>query len=124
MNPRMRECAVGALFVAMLLVAGCGKDYSTNSYGGSPPPSSDPNTIILSGMSFTPNSKTIAVGTTITWKNADSYVHTSTGDSGEWDTGNIPGGGTRTTTFSTAGTFAYHCTYHGAMGMTGTIVVQ
>lgn len=109
---------------AMAALPGCGSDSSTDSYGGNPPPGSDPNTIVLSGMSFSPGSKTISAGTTITWKNTNSFVHTSTSDAGAWDTGNIPGGTSKTTTFNTPGTYPYHCTYHATMGMTGTIVVE
>jgi plastocyanin len=112
------------LGVALFTLAGCAKDMSTNPYGSNPTPTPAPNTIVLSGTAFAPNSKTISAGTTITWKNTDSYVHTSTSDAGVWDTGNIPGGGSRTTTFNAPGTYPYHCTYHAAMGMTGTIVVQ
>jgi plastocyanin len=114
-----------ALVMISLLAAACKTDNSTSPYGTTtPPPPAAKNTISLSGMSFAPNSLTIAKGTTITWQNHDSYVHTSTSDTGVWDTGDIPGGGSKTTTFSTAGTFTYHCTYHRAMGMTGTIIVQ
>jgi plastocyanin len=41
-----------------------------------------------------------------------------------WDTGNMNPGTSKTTTFNTAGTFGFHCTYHAAMGMTGTITVH
>ena len=67
---------------------------------------------------------TVAVGTTVSWKNTDGIAHTSTSDSGVWDTGNMPAGSTQTTTFNTAGTFAYHCTYHASMGMRGTVIVK
>jgi plastocyanin len=41
-----------------------------------------------------------------------------------WDTGNMNPGTSKTTTFNTAGPFGFHCTYHAAMGMTGTITVH
>ncbi|HUL42739.1 MAG TPA: plastocyanin/azurin family copper-binding protein [Bacteroidota bacterium] len=111
-----------ATMVAALI--GCNNNPS-NSYGGSssgsPPP---PNTVVMSGYSFSPSSMTIKKGTTITWKNNDGAIHTSTSDSGVWDTGDMPNGASKTTTFNTVGTFNYHCTYHQAMGMTGTITVQ
>ena len=40
----------------------------------------------------------------------------------ELDSGNIASGGVFPHTFKTAGTFAYHCTIHGA-GMAGSVLV-
>ena len=103
---------------------GCKSD-SSNPYGSnSPPVSSSPNTIVMSSDSFNPSSLTVSKGTTITWRNDDGAIHTSTSDSTGWDTGDMSAGAIRTTTFSTAGTFRFHCTYHRAMGMVGTITVQ
>jgi plastocyanin len=124
MKQTLLHCRILLAAVAFTTLAGCGSDYSTNSYGGNPPPPTDSNTVNLGASTFSPNSKTITVGTTITWKNASGTVHTSTSDTGVWDTGNIPAGGSKTTTFTAAGTFPYHCTYHQSMGMTGTIVVH
>ena len=71
-----------------------------------------------------PASMTIHKGTTITWKNNDGFVHTSTADGGLWNTGDIAGGASKTTTFDSVGTFTYNCIYHRSMGMVGTIKVQ
>ena len=110
--------AISAMLAGFL---GC----SGNSYGTNSPPSNiPPNTVVMRSESFFPNSMTIARGTTITWRNDDRETHTSTSDNTGWDTGDIPAGATRATTFNTAGTFAYHCTYHRAMGMVGSITVQ
>jgi plastocyanin len=73
-------------------------------------------------MAFGPGSITVSVGTTITWHNNDGINHTSTSNTGVWDTGAIPPGGSKTQTFATAGTFPYHCNIHTMM--TGTIIVQ
>ena len=103
---------------------GCMDNSASNSYGNNPvsPPA---NTFVMSGLNFIPNSMTVRKGTTVTWKNSDGTVHTSTSDTaGLWDTGNITPGSSKTTMFNTAGTFTFHCTYHRAMGMTGTITVQ
>lgn len=105
-------------------LAGCSKD-SSNPYGTSsspPPPTPSPNTVSMYAMAFSPANITIAKNTTITWQNNDGVAHTSTSDTGAWDTGNIGAGQSKTTTFSTAGTFSYHCSYHSMM--TGTITVQ
>ena len=104
---------------------GCKNDSGTTSYGTPPPPPPASNTVTMPGLSFSPSTLTVTKGTTITWKNTDATAHTSTSEtSGIWDTGNIPAGSSATTTFNTAGTFGFHCTYHSAMGMTGTITVR
>jgi plastocyanin len=77
---------------------------------------------VISSSAFGPASITVSVGTTVTWRNNDGVAHTATSDAGTWDTGNIPGGGSASRTFSTAGSFPYHCTFHS--GMRGTVVVQ
>jgi len=124
----MQKLPVLLTFLLVILTVsmfvGCSKD-SSNPYGPSTPAAptpAPPNTVVLSGMAFGPASVTIAKNTTITWRNNDGMAHTSTSDTGVWDTGNISAGGSKTTTFATAGTFTYHCTYHKSM--TGTIVVQ
>ena len=110
-----------------LLAPGCKSD-STNPYGSTPtspaPPNAPANTVLMSGMAFSPATITVSVGTTVTWKNNDGIAHTSTSATGVWNTGNIPAGGSSVTTFRTAGTFPYVCTYHAAMGMKGTVIVQ
>lgn len=89
-----------------------------------PPAPASSNTVLMSGMTFSPATITVAVGTTVTWKNDDGIAHTSTSDTGVWDTGNIAAGGSAVTTFNTAGTFPYNCKYHVSMGMRGTVVVR
>jgi len=71
---------------------------------------------------YTPNPVSIAVGGTVMWTNNDSTTHTSTSDGGVWNSGAIAPGRTFSQTFSTAGTFPYHCTIHPRM--VGTITVQ
>jgi plastocyanin len=109
--------------------SGCSSDAS-NPYGSSAtapapaPAAASPNTVLMSGMVFSPVTITVAVGTTVTWKNNDGAAHTSTSDTGVWDTGNIAAGASATTTFNTAGTYPYNCKYHASMGMKGTVIVQ
>jgi len=116
----------GTLIVFVIFgVPGCKKD-SANPYGAtSPPPSTaPPNTVVMGPSSFSPATLTVARGTIVTWRNNDGAAHTSTSDTTGWDTGDMQSGVSRTTVFNTAGTFRYHCTYHRAMGMVGTITVQ
>ena len=102
---------------------GCADNSQSNAYNNPNPP--PPNTFSMAGMSFNPTSMTVPKGTTITWKNDDGVLHTSISDSsGVWDTGDVAPGNSKSTTFTSAGTFRFHCKYHGTMGMTGTITVN
>ena len=78
--------------------------------------------VAISGFSFSPKDITINVGDTVTWTNSDAQGHTATADGGSFDTGTIGNGTSKTVTFSTAGTFAYHCSIHAAM--IGGVTVQ
>lgn len=79
----------------------------------------------LSSFGFSPGSVTVKVGDTVEWINNTSVAHTSTSDSGSavsWDSSAIQsGGGTFSFTFTKAGTYTYHCSFHPSMQ--GTIVV-
>jgi plastocyanin len=111
------------------LLAGCGgSSYSapTAPGGGSSGGGTASVTITILGMnggqSFSPNPGSVKVGQTVAWKNNDAITHTATADSGSFDTGAIPPGGTSNPiTMSTAGTFGYHCSIHPTM--TGTLTV-
>ena len=114
-----------ALISAMLaMMSGCGNGYSSpSSYSsGTPPPPPSPNTVVMANMSFSPSTLSVTRNTTVTWKNDDGVTHTATSDASQWNTGDIVGGASKTITFTTAGTFTYHCTYHSMM--TGTIIVH
>jgi plastocyanin len=58
----------------------------------------------------------------VTWTNRDVIAHTSTADGGAWNSGTIAAGGTFSRTFTSAGSFPYHCAIHP--GMIGTVTVQ
>jgi plastocyanin len=79
-------------------------------------------TVTMESLQFQPATVTVEVGDTVTWSNADGVSHTATADDGSFDTGTISGGASASHTFTTAGTFAYHCEVHPTM--TGTVVVQ
>ncbi len=76
----------------------------------------------IQGSAFVPPTTTVRVGDTVTWTNRDAFSHTSTSDTGVWDTGVIRAATSGSFTFNAAGTFAYHCAIHSFMH--GTIVVQ
>ena len=78
--------------------------------------------VAISGFSFSPRDVTVSVGDSVTWTNSDAQAHTATADDGSFDTDSIGNGASKSVTFSTAGTFAYHCEIHPTM--TGTVVVE
>lgn len=73
-------------------------------------------------FSFQPATITVSLGTTVTWTLMGSRPHTSTSDTGMWDSGILSNGQTFSHTFSQAGTFTYHCSVHP--NMKGTVIVQ
>jgi plastocyanin len=88
----------------------------------------DVTIVTLSGTSFTPGNVTITVGETVRWV-VSNGSHTVTPDNpsqpGVWTgTGQLDAGDTFQHTFTTAGTYDYHCIPHESLGMTGTITVQ
>jgi plastocyanin len=82
------------------------------------------NTVEVSAQdnTFSPNSVTIAVNTTIRWRNAGYTEHNSTGAAGTWASPNLAPGASYDRLFTQQGTYNYSCTLHA--GMTGTITVQ
>ena len=65
----------------------------------------------------------IGVNNTITWTNDDIAAHTVTSDTvGAFDSGNIAAGATWSYTFTSPGTYGYHCSYHP--WMRGTVIVE
>ena len=93
----------------------------SNSGTGNNSPAA-PNSVSIINMAFTPATITVTVGATVTWKNNDNMTHTVTADDNSFDSGNIGTGSSFAKTFSTAGSFLYHCTIHPSM--TGTVIVK
>ena len=119
-----RITLVIALFSAFVSLNSCSKStgYTSPSMPNNPGVTQGANDIWISNMAFGPSSKTITVGTTITWTNQDAVGHNVTSTSGLFGSSTLGQGGTFSFTFNTAGTFNYKCTIHPSM--TGTIIVQ
>ncbi len=101
----------------------------------------------LAPYAFAPATLSVKVGTTVKWSNTGNAQHTTTSDAATpvWSSGSVSPPGTTTCpsppdpnypctpsatpggnfqqTFTTAGTYQYHCDFHKAQGMTGTITV-
>jgi plastocyanin len=106
------------VFASLLLLLGaCGKDYNSTQNGGN---TNNANTISMKGSAFSPSSLQIGINSTVTWVNDDNMVHTVTSDRTGFDSGDIAPGGRFSYTFSSVGTYGYHCIHHP--NMTGTVV--
>lgn len=134
----MRQWKFVALSAALACIAGCGGSTGGLSTGptnnpGNPAPPPASNTVTLNNQAFSPSTMTIAAGATVIWYWNDC------GGTGGYGTGTcvqhsvvfddgtngspLQDTGTFSRTFSTAGTFKYHCGVHGS-AMTGQIVVN
>ena len=78
---------------------------------------------------FTPKEITVSAGTTVTWTNEDTTIHTvvegspqSSGATPAFDSSIIAPSATWENTFDTAGDFDYYCTLHPFM--TGKVTVS
>ena len=105
------------LLVTVNIFNGCKEDED-------PPAPTGPgvNEVWMQSNKFNPETRTIAVNTTITWTNKDGVDHNVVSSTSLFDSGIIPAGGTYSRQFTTAGTFPYTCTLHA--NMNGTIIVQ
>ena len=84
---------------------------------------------------FGPKVVTIKVGESVTWSSSGANPHTVTSDGGAFDSSPscpttlsscLHNGDSYSHTFSSIGTFPYHCKIHGAaggIGMAGVVVV-
>lgn len=114
--------AIITLSMLMIIYSACTK--SSSSYGGGSTGGTGgtvANTISIRYTAFSPDSYTVKVGTIVTWKNNDGVPHSATSDDGSSFDLVMTAGTSKSYTFSTVGTFSYHCKYHS--GMTATIIV-
>lgn len=87
-------------------------------------PVAPPRTYLVSikGFQFAPAKLTITVGDTIAWANEDVVIHTVTGDTARWDSGDLATGKQYKVVASRKGTLTYHCELHPTMK--GTLLVN
>ena len=119
------------------LAMGCGASGSVNPTGGttSTTGGNTPGEVSIMEYSFTPDTITVKVGTSVVWTNNGTVAHTATADSaGGFDSGQLSsptgggayGGGSAGQSysfmFSSAGTYAYHCQNHPTK-MKGVVIV-
>ena len=120
---------LAVIVVAVVLVVALGAYYYLNNMNAS----SGSQTVTVNipraagskqALNYSPNTLTLVIGVnnTVNFVNQDTFTHTVTANDGTFNSGDIAAGNTWNHTFSTAGTFSFHCAYHG--WMTGTIVVK
>jgi plastocyanin len=83
-------------------------------------------TVKVSSFQFTPKVLTITPGTTVEWVN-EAGRHTVEADDGSFKSDVLKVGDKFEHKFDKAGTFAYHCEFHGEKGgkdMAGKIIVR
>jgi plastocyanin len=86
------------------------------------PPAVRSATVDIASFKFAPVVIAVRRGGHVRWTNSDSASHTATADDRSFDTQSLNKGESKTITFSTAGTFAYHCDFHPFMK--ATVVVK
>jgi plastocyanin len=98
---------------------------ATNPPATAPPtttaPSGTGSAVTIQSSTFMPAVLNVTAGTKVTATNKDSYAHTWTADGGQWNSMNLSQNGSYSYTFSTPGTYAYHCNIHASMH--GTVKV-
>jgi len=94
--------------------------------GATVTPVAEKATVKVSSFQFTPKVLTIAPGTTVEWVN-ESGRHTVEADDGSFKSDVLKQGDKFEHKFDKAGTYAYHCEFHGEKGgkdMAGKIIVR
>jgi len=77
-----------------------------------------------SSPGFNPSTISVVIGinNTVVWNNDDTAPHTVTANDGSFSSGNLNPGDSYSFTFTTPGTYAYHCSYHS--WMKGIVIVK
>lgn len=121
---RLELLALAAVVIAFSACASTHSATKSPKITEAPKPSNDQEVVIYE-FKYLPSTRTVPVGTTVTWLNYDVAPHTVTyssfGTEG-FDSGNMMATQIYKHQFRTAGTYAYMCTLH--QGMRGTVVVQ
>jgi plastocyanin len=117
---------VAAIFAVGVLVAIAYSAYGAFTGGssagiGSGKVESGSVTVATKGLAFRDGTRTVATGTTVSWKNLESAIHTVTATDKSFDSPELMQGQTYRHTFSSIGKYKYYCRIHSFM--TGAITV-
>ncbi|HEX8967199.1 MAG TPA: PQQ-binding-like beta-propeller repeat protein [Chloroflexota bacterium] len=104
-------------------VLNIGDDLAKTARTGDPAPQGIfDGSIAVADYSFLPSRVQIPAGTTLTWTNRGSVIHTATDNHQAWDTGDISPGASASVEFDTPGTYSFTCKPHP--WMYGQIIVN
>ena len=115
-NVWLASLAMPVMIAVLLLFAGSSRVTANDR------PSAATAEVKIDNFSFTPQTLTIAVGTTVTWTNRDDIPHTVVSTDGVFKSKVRDTDETFSFTFTKAGTYPYFCSVHPKM--TGQVVVQ
>ena len=90
--------------------------------GASTASAEDTARVLVQNFMFTPDSLTVAAGTTVTWTNLDAEPHTVSSDTGLFRSGALDTNDSFAFKFDEPGTYHFICSIHPQM--MGTIVVE
>jgi len=120
-SAQLRRTALLALACTTLTLSACGGSSSSGRPRSAGPTGGQGSSVQIQGFKYGPATARVKAGGTVVWTNADGAAHTATSDSRSFDTGGLERGASKRLSFSTPGTFAYHCDFHPFMH--GTVVV-
>jgi plastocyanin len=119
---RSKQSFINAVLITTIILAltiyACSKSGGYGNGGGV----DNGNNVSIKNFAFSVSTLTVSSGTTVIWTNNDGTTHTVTADDNSFDSNDIAPGKTYSKTFSSTGTFAYHCKYHSTM--TASVVVK
>jgi plastocyanin len=115
-NVRVAVLTMSVMIVMLLLLGG------SSSARANDQPSAATAEVKIDNFSFTPQTLTIAVGTTVTWTNRDDIPHTVVSTDGVFKSKVRDTDEKFSYTFTKAGTYPYFCSVHPKM--TGKVVVH
>lgn len=125
MRRLMSICSISILLMAAV-VSSAMRPAVTNRSGATTAPVAEKATVKVSSFQFTPKVLTVAPGTTVEWVN-EAGRHSVEADDGSFKSDVLKQGDKYEHKFDKAGTYAYHCEFHGEKGgkdMAGKIIVR
>lgn len=80
--------------------------------------------IQIDNFAYEPKSRSVTLGTEVTWLNQDDAQHTVTSNNDSFKSNNLEEGDEFSYRFTQRGDYKYHCVIHGEDRMSGTITVE
>ncbi len=120
MNITKITVLISVIGAAAVLLSACqygsqSTSIPANSKNGNTTNQPTTNAVTIQNMAFTPQDLQVKVGQKVTWTNQDQLNHTTTSDTGVFDSENVASGNTFSYTFTKAGIYTYHCSIHTSM---------